>query len=311
MAQLAERVDHIIPRDQVVYSFGPDMKPVLEVRPGDVVTFQTNDCFSAQIQTESDLVTDIDFSRVNPATGPVTILGAEPGDSLIVDFLDIRPGPQGVATIIPGYGQLIDLVDAPVTKVLPVRDGIVHFSETITFPARPMMGVVGVATDGEEVPNGLPGRHGGNLDNHLHGIGTRIYFPVRQRGAMFAAGDMHACMGDGEICGTGIEIAGEVTVRFDLLKGKQATWPVSETEHTWMTHGTAVDYMDAMREACREAANLLHEEWGMSLSDAFILLSIRADVGVAQACKPSPFHAIARVVLPKMAAIPGAFAPAT
>ena len=125
---------------------------------------------------------------------------------------------------------------------------------------------------------------------------------------MFAVGDMHASMGDGEICGTGVEIAGEVTVRFELLKGKKASWPVSETEHTWITHGTAVEYMDAMREACREAAHLLNGEWGMSMEDAFILLSIRGDVGVTQACKPSPFHAIARVVLPKLEAIPGPFA---
>lgn len=307
MSQLAERVDHVVPRDQVVFSFGPTMHPVLEVQPGEVVTFQTQDCFSAQIQSENDLVTDIDFGRVNPATGPVAVRGAEPGDSLIVELLDIRPGPQGVATIIPGYGQLIDLCKAPVTKILPVRDGVVHFNDRIQFPARPMVGVVGVATDGEDIANGLPGRHGGNLDDHLHGIGTKIYFPVRQPGGMFAVGDMHASMGDGEICGTGIEIAGEVTVRFDLLKGKQGVWPVSETGNAWITHGTAVEYPEAMLEACREAAGLLTREWGLSMEDAFILLSIRGDVGVAQACKPSPFHAIARVVLPKLDAIPTPF----
>ena len=124
---------------------------------------------------------------------------------------------------------------------------------------------------------------------------------------MFAVGDMHASMGDGEICGTGVEIAGEVTVRFDLLKGKQGTWPISETNAGWITHGTATEYPDAMREACREAAGLLVAEWGMSMEDAFMLLSVRADVGVAQACKPSPFATIARVVMPKLDAIPGPF----
>jgi amidase len=107
--------------------------------------------------------------------------------------------------------------------------------------------------------------------------------------------------------GTGVEIAGEVTVRFDLLKGKQGAWPVSETEDAWIAHGTSTEYPDAMREACREAAYLLAGEWGLSLEDAFILLSIRADVGVAQACKPSPFATIARVVMPKLEAIPGPF----
>ena len=307
MKQFAGSVDHVIPRDEAVFSFGPEMIPVLEVDPGTIVTFETQDCFSGQIRTEGDMVTDIDFSKVNPATGPVAVRGAEPGDSLVVEILDIRPGEQGVATIIPGYGQLIDLVDSPVTKVLPVRDGTVHFNDEIRFPMRPMVGVVGVATDGEEITNAMPGRHGGNLDDHLHGIGTSIYFPVRRPGGMFAVGDMHASMGDGEICGTGIEIAGEVTVRFDLLKGKQGAWPISETEQAWITHGTATEYPDAMREACREAAYLLAREWGLSLEDAFILLSIRADVGVAQACKPSPFATIARVVVPKLEAIPGPF----
>jgi amidase len=114
-------------------------------------------------------------------------------------------------------------------------------------------------------------------------------------------------MGDGEICGTGIEMAGEITIRFDLLKGKHGEWPVSETEDAWIAHGTAVEYPDAMREACREAARLLASEWGMGMEDAFVLLSIRGDVGVAQACKPSPFASIARVVLPKLEAIPAPF----
>lgn len=195
------------------------------------------------------------------------------------------------------------------TKVLPVEDGVVRFSDGIRFPVRPMVGVVGVAMGGGDVTNAMPGRHGGNLDDRLHGVGTRIFFHVRQRGRMFGVGDMHASMGDGEICGTGVEIAGEVTLRFDLLKGKRGAWPVSETEGAWITHGTATDYPDAMREACREAAHLLAGEWGLSLEDAFILLSIRADVGVAQACKPSPFATIARVVMPKLEAIPGPFRP--
>ena len=123
MQRYAGAVDHVIPKDDAVFNFGPEMKPVLEVDPGEVVTFETHDCFSGQIKTEGDLVTELDFDLVNPATGPVSVRGAEPGDSLIVEILDIRPGPQGVATIIPGYGQLIDFVESPVTKVLPVREG--------------------------------------------------------------------------------------------------------------------------------------------------------------------------------------------
>ena len=87
-----------------------------------------------------------------------------------------------------------------------VEDGWIEMNERVRFPARPMVGVVGVATGGDELTTGLAGVHGGNLDNHLHGPGARILFPVRQPGGMFAVGDMHASMGDGEICGTGVEM---------------------------------------------------------------------------------------------------------
>src|SRR5206468_3990573 len=76
-------------------------------------------------------------------------------------------------------------------------------------------------------------------DNHLHGPGSKVYLPVRQPGGMFAVGDMHASMGDGEVCGTGVEIAGELVVRFDLVKGKQGRWPVTELRDSWVVHGTS------------------------------------------------------------------------
>jgi amidase len=299
---------HRLSRDEVIWAFGPDLEPVLEVEPGDTVTFETNDCFTGQIQTEDDLVTDIDLSRVNSATGPVAVKGAEPGDSLIVEILDVRPIERGFATLIPGFGQLIEHVQAPLTRVFDVRDGWIRQTERIRFPARPMVGVVGVATDGDTFSTGLAGRHGGNLDNHLHGKGAKIYFPVRQPGAMFAVGDMHASMGDGEICFTGVEIAGELDVRFDLLKRKQATWPVTELAERWVAHATADVFDEALKLCSEEAARLLVDEHGFSMEDAFIFLSVACDAGIAQACKPAPqFGTIARFSIPKIDACPAPF----
>jgi amidase len=296
-------------RDQVIWSFGPDLEPVLEVEPGATVTFETNDCFTGQIQSEDDLVTSIDLTRVNSATGPVAVKGAEPGDSLIVEILDVRPVETGFATLIPGFGQLIDEVQAPLTRLFDVRDGWIQQTDKIRFPMRPMVGVVGVATDGDTLSTGLAGRHGGNLDDHLHGKGARIFFPVRRPGGMFAVGDMHASMGDGEICFTGVEIAGEVDVRFDLLRGKQATWPVTELADRWIPHATADDYDDALKQCAREAARLLVDEHRFSIEDAFVFLSVACDAGVAQACKPSPgFGSIARFSIPKIDACPAPFA---
>lgn len=301
---------HRLTRDQVIWEFGADLEPVLEVNPGDVVTFETNDCFSGQIQTEHDLVTDIDMNRINSATGPVSVRGAMPGDSLIAEILDVRPINWGVATLIPGFGQLIETVKAPLTRRFEVVDGEIRMNDRVRFPARPMVGVVGVATDGEILSNGLAGRHGGNLDDHLHGPGARIFFPVRQPGGMFAVGDMHASMGDGEICFTGVEIAGEVDIRFDLLKDQQANWPVTELRDRWVPHATADTYEEALVLVSEEASRLLVDQWGFTAEDAFIFLSVACDAGVAQACKPAPgFGTIARFSIPKISATPKPFAP--
>jgi amidase len=182
-------------------------------------------------------------------------------------------------------------------------------NERVRFPARPMVGVVGVATAGETLPNGLAGQHGGNLDDHLHGPGARIYFPVRQPGGMFAVGDMHASMGDGEVCFTGVEIAGAVTMRFDLLKRKQATWPVTELPDRWIPHATADGFPEALDLVTEEAAQMLVDQWGFTIEDAFIFLSVACDAGVAQACKPAPhFGTIARFSIPKIDATPRPFA---
>ena len=195
------------------------------------------------------------------------------------------------------------------TRMFRVENGWIEMNEHVRFPARPMVGVVGLATDGETLTNGLAGRHGGNLDDHLHGKGARIFFPVRQPGGMFAVGDMHASMGDGEICFTGVEIAGEVDIRFELRKGKQATWPVTELADRWLPHATADDFADALKLVSEEAAKLLVDEHGFTPEDAFVFLSVACDAGVAQACKPAPqFGTIARFSIPKIAACPAPFA---
>jgi len=257
---MATAVGHRIGRDEIIWAFGPGLEPVLEVDPGETVTFETNDCFTGQITSEDDLVTEIDFERVNSATGPVAVRGAEPGDSLIAEVLDVRPIEFGFACLIPGFGQLIDEVQSPVTRMFRVEDGWIEMNERVRFPAKPMVGVVGVATDRDTLTNGLAGRHGGNLDDHLHGKGARLYFPVRQEGGMFAVGDMHASMGDGEICFTGVEISGEVTIRVSLLKGKQGTWPVTELADRWVVHGTAgQDFMEALDRASEEGARFLEQ----------------------------------------------------
>jgi amidase len=299
---------HRIGRDDVVWAFTPELTPVLEIDPGEIVTLETNDCFSGQISSEADLVTAIDFERVNSATGPIAVRGAEPGDSLVVELLQMRTEQKGFATLIPGVGQLIDQVSSPVTKLFRVDGDTIQMTDRISFPLRPMVGVIGVATGTDEVGNGFAGEHGGNLDNHLHGPGAIVYLPVRQPGGMLAIGDMHASMGDGEVCFTGVEIAGEVTVRIGLLKGKQGRWPVTELAHSWVVHGTAgPDFMEALDRAVEEGARFLVDQWGFTMEEAFIFLSVACDANICQACRPQEFSTIARVSIPKVSATPRPF----
>jgi amidase len=305
---VASATGHRISRDDVVWAFGPEMTPVLEVDPGETVTLETNDCFTGQIRSEADLVTEIDLERVNSATGPIAVRGAEPGDSLVVELLEVKPVGIGLATLIPGMGQLIEQVRSPLTQVFRIDGDTVRMSERISFPLRPMVGVIGCATGGEEVGNGFAGEHGGNLDNHLHGPGATVYLPVRQPGGMLAIGDMHASMGDGEICFTGVEIAGEVTIRVSLLEGKQGTWPVTELADRWVVHGTAgPDFMEALDRAAEEAARFLVDQWGFTMEEAFVFLSVACDANICQACRPQPFSTIARVSIPKIDACPRPF----
>lgn len=309
----AYTIDHVLERDTVAYSFGPDMTPAIEVDPGAVLRLELQDCFSGQITSEDQLVrdvaTDLDLARVNPATGPISVRGAEPGDSIVVEILDIRPGSVGTSLTIPGIGQLAHLLPDPVTRRIPVVDGVCHLSDRISFPVRPMVGVIGVATAaGDPIPNGFAGEHGGNLDDHLNGIGSKLYMPVRQPGGMLGIGDMHASMGDGEICVTGVEIDGEIDIRVSLLKDRQGRWPVTELADSFVAHGTAgPDMREAFAVACEEAARILVDQWSFTIEEAFVFLSVACDAGICQACQPSPFTTIARVRIPKIGACPAPF----
>ena len=222
----------------------------------------------------------------------------------------MRPASPGVAVLIPGFGPLSHLVDAPQTRAFAFDELEIRMGERIRFPTQPMVGVIGVATGGDELANRLAGQHGGNLDDHLHGAGARIFMPVRQPGGMLAVGDLHASMGDGEVCFTGVEVAGEVDIRLGLLKGKQARWPVTELESSWLPHATAEEYDEVLRLVSEEAARLLVDEWGFSMEDAFVFLSVACDVGVTQGCRPAPGAGmIARFRIPKIEACPGPFRP--
>ncbi|HVB70195.1 MAG TPA: acetamidase/formamidase family protein [Acidimicrobiales bacterium] len=297
-----------VSRDQHVWSFDAVAEPVVVVEPGTTLEIETWDCFTGQVTTEADTLATLDLSRVNSATGPIGVRGAEPGDSLSVTLLEVRPGRRGAAMCIPEWGQLIEQVASPTTRIFTVDDGVVRMNDTVSFPARPMLGVIGVSPESGDVSTFFAGRHGGNMDDRVHGPGATLHMPVFQSGAQVALGDMHAAMGDGEISGTGVEIEGTARIRLDVVKGRCAQWPVTETADAIYTHGTsASDIDEALQNACEEAARLLVDQWRFTPEDAFMFLSVAGDLGLAQYCHPSPGSVIARMRVPKIAAVPGPF----
>jgi amidase len=300
--------NHFLSRDHHTFSFASTHQPVLSVEPGELIHLQTWDCFAGQIVVDADLIKDIDDSKVNPATGPIYIKSAEPGDTLAITILEIITQKRGVARCFEGEGQLSHLLNGPYGRFFEVVDGVVTMNEQVSFPAVPMLGVIGVAPESGEIATMPAGKHGGNLDNNMNKVGATIYLPVKHSGALLGIGDMHAAMGDGEISGTGVEIGGDVLIKVDVIKAITTDYPVTELDGCWITHGVAVqDIEAAMRIACEQAAGLLVDHWGFTIDDAFIFLSVACDLGIAQNVHPSTGTVIAKLRVPKLAACPRPF----
>lgn len=284
--------------DQSVYAFSKDNAPFAEADPGDLLLFKTMDCFSGRIKTEDDLLLDMDYTVANPAAGPVYINGAQPGDVLVVDILDIQVAEQGVIATCEGCGPLSDDMDIR-TRVVKISDNVAEFND-VKFPVNPMIGVIGVAPESGDVADGFPGSHGGNMDSKVITKGVRLYFPVRAQGALLQMGDIHATMGDGELCGTGIEIAGEILVKTAIIKDFELNWPVTETADRWYVNTCAHEYPDAVKYASQELQRLLMNVTGWDKTDTYMYMSVQSDVEINQACKPCEVELVLRFGTPKL-----------
>ena len=285
---------------QSVYTFDKNNPPVERVCPGEELLFCTMDCFGNQIQSEEQLVAQIDFSRTNPAAGPVYIEGAEVGDVLVVDILDIQVAKQGFVCTSGGCGPLIEDSELR-TRLVKVENKVATFRD-LSFLVEPMIGVIGTAPDGDAIATGHPGPHGGNMDSKKITKGARVYLPVRVPGALLQMGDLHAAMGDSELCGTGVEIAGEILVRVNLIKHFPLNWPVTETATHWYVNASGKTYEETLKAASLELRRLMEPVYGWDKTDLYLYLSIQGDVEINQACRPVAVDMILRFGIPK---IPG------
>jgi amidase len=282
--------------DRRVFSLSAEAEPVARVRAGDVVVLETADCFAGQIVSSGDTPDGVDWGTINPATGPVYVEGAKPGDVLAVTVQRLEVADRGVMAVSDGFGVLADRFSGTSFRTIPLEDGEALLPGGVRVPLRPMIGVIGVAPAGEAVPCGSPGSHGGNMDTRLIGEGATVYFPVAVPGALLAAGDLHAAMGDGEICGTGVEVAGRITLRLEVRRDLALVNPAVETAEVVATIASAVTLDEAADLATRDMADLLCGRTGLSAGDATMLMSVAGELQVSQVVDPLK---TARFALPK------------
>jgi amidase len=284
-------MDHRISSEQTGYHYDPAVPPALTIDPGETVIFDTLDAragalFDRPVGTLFELPRPTG-GRSNPITGPLEIRGARPGDALVVSVESIEgvnPGWGGGHAYVNPLGP--GRVPRALGRIVDVQDGIVRFSERISFPANPMLGCVGIAVpvaDGEApIHAGYAGRHGGNLDHKVLTAGTRLYLPVMVPGALLYIGDAHAAQGDGELSGTAIEIGATVRVRVDLIPGAAPDWPWLETPDRWMVLTADNDFATARREAVEAVVSALERDLGMEPAEALALLAGAGDLRIGQ-----------------------------
>lgn len=289
-----------ISSEQSVFAMSRDNQPVVRVASGDDIVLQTMDCFSNQItSTESDFAA-LDWAQINPATGPIFVEGAAPGDVLCVEIKSVTLARDYAVMVTgPDLGVLGDEMLEPKISIVPVEENHAILPGGVRWPIHPMIGVIGVAPEGEAVPCGTPGPHGGNMDCKVIKEGSTVWLPVNVDGALFALGDLHAAMGDGEVAVCGLEIPGQVTVNLSVVKGVSLPTPMVTDSTMIYTLASALTFDEAAQRATHNMAHFMVEHGTISLADATSILSIAGDVQVCQLVDPEK---TCRVALPRTAA---------
>ena len=279
--------ERIISRQHVVFSFNAVHPCRHVVENGETFWVEAEDAYRGQINSPAVKRTDIDTASINCSTGPIRVAGARPGDTLCVEFRDFAFEEQGVMVTSVGLGLLGDKITEPDSKIIPLRGGRAFFSEEISLPLTPMVGVCGVAPKpGLDFSCAWPGDHGGNLDTTLLRAGARLYLPVEVEGANLCIGDLHACMGDGEISGTAVETPGSVQVRVSLRRDRSTRRPVVVTEEGIYFLASAPTLDAAVRMAVEDAVDYLAEKLDLAFPDAYRLCSAACHTQISQVVNP-------------------------
>jgi len=269
--------------------------PALEIDPGTTVLFECPGLPMPPDASVADLAR-IDPERPHTIVGPVFVNGARPGNTLVVDILDVEPAQDfGHTVVIPGLGLLGEEFEAPYVQNFTWEPGATHtvLTDGVRVPIRPFCGFLGTspAAAGEHSTT-PPRRTGGNLDLRHLVPGSRLLLPVAVPGGLFYCGDGHAAQGDGEVCLTAIETAVRATLRISLdteyvVDSPQfrtpgpATAPVDHAGH-YGTGASGPDLYSCSQEAVRQMIRYLTACHGLTREEAYVLCSVAVDLKIAE-----------------------------
>ena len=287
---------HTFPEDRVHYTWDAGNEPVITIESGDTVEVLTRDVSDNQIGPDSDAgaIAGLDWERVYPLAGPIAVSGAEPGDTLAIEVLDLQTQGWGWTAVLPGFGLLPEDFPDPYLRTFDLTQGDTTRLESATIPLAPFMGTMGVCPAGASAqPVMPPGRFGGNLDTRQLVKGTTLYLPVEVEGGLFSTGDAHGCQGDGEVCVTGLEAPMLATLRFTLEKDgrlpapQYRTAPGSLTSRVdgggfYGTTGIGPDLYENAQNALRAMIDHITGTYGLSREDAYLLSSLVVDLKISE-----------------------------
>jgi len=304
---------HVLAAEPTHSRWNRALPPRLDIEAGDTVRFQCVEAAGGQVHRGMSLeeLSTIDRGRVHALTGPVFIRGAQPGDVLEVEILEIAHHGWGYSTIVPGLGFLKERFSDPFLLHWHLLPYETRSLEPAVIPLRPFCGVMGVASDVDgEFRTRPPGPFGGNMDVRELSAGARLYLPVFNPGALFSCGDGHAAQGDGEVCINGIECPLDATLRFHLHRGHTLTAPIIESSQranstrpdSWIVAESDEDPLRAARNATSRMVDLLMRLWGFTGVHAYILCSVAMHLRLSQVVNEPMITvsaAIAKHILPE------------